>query len=133
MNGCSGFTRTQTIPTLTWWLRCGEKRKGISYSSRKLTCENCEQHSPKRPENRASCWRLHPEPSEASDEKGNAKGTFRATLRGRAAQDIAEALVRVVGVERQRALRNIVLAWVLTIPASAAVAALVWFPVKAIF
>jgi len=48
----------------------------------------------------------------ALDEKGDAKGTFRATLRGRAAQDIAEALVRVVGVERQRALRNVVLAWV---------------------
>jgi PiT family inorganic phosphate transporter len=28
---------------------------------------------------------------------------------------------------------NIVLAWVLTIPASAAVAALAWFPIKAIF
>jgi inorganic phosphate transporter, PiT family len=28
---------------------------------------------------------------------------------------------------------NIVMAWVLTIPASAAMAALVWFPVKAIF
>jgi PiT family inorganic phosphate transporter len=28
---------------------------------------------------------------------------------------------------------NIVMAWVLTIPASAAVAALVWFPIKAIF
>ncbi|WP_394848231.1 hypothetical protein LZC95_12280 [Pendulispora brunnea] len=46
------------------------------------------------------------------DDKGDAKGSFRATLRGRAAQDIAEALVRVVGVERQRALRNVVLAWV---------------------
>ncbi|WP_394826916.1 hypothetical protein [Pendulispora albinea] len=48
----------------------------------------------------------------ALDDKGNAKGTFQATLRGRAAQDLAEALVRVVGVERQRALRNVVLAWV---------------------
>ena len=28
---------------------------------------------------------------------------------------------------------NIVVAWVLTIPASAAVAALMWFPIKAIF
>ena len=28
---------------------------------------------------------------------------------------------------------NIVIAWVLTIPAAAGVAALVWFPVKAIF
>jgi PiT family inorganic phosphate transporter len=28
---------------------------------------------------------------------------------------------------------NIVIAWILTIPASAAVAALVWFPVKGIF
>jgi hypothetical protein len=46
------------------------------------------------------------------DEKGNAKGSFTVLLRGRAAQDLAEALVRVVGVERQRALRNVVLAWV---------------------
>ena len=30
-------------------------------------------------------------------------------------------------------ITNIVLAWILTIPASAAVAALLWFPVKAIF
>jgi PiT family inorganic phosphate transporter len=28
---------------------------------------------------------------------------------------------------------NIVIAWVLTLPAAAAVAAVVWFPVKAIF
>ncbi|HWL86474.1 MAG TPA: hypothetical protein VNO21_11765, partial [Polyangiaceae bacterium] len=46
------------------------------------------------------------------DEKGDVRGTLNVTLRGRAAQDLAEALVRVVGVERQRALRNVVLAWV---------------------
>ena len=33
-------------------------------------------------------------------------------LRGRSAQDLAEALVRLVGNERQRALRGIALAWV---------------------
>lgn len=45
------------------------------------------------------------------DDKGDAKGSFTILLRGREAQEIAEALVRVVGVERQRALRNVVLAW----------------------
>jgi hypothetical protein len=48
----------------------------------------------------------------ALDEKGDAKGTFTILLRGREAQEIAEALVRVVGNERQRALRGVVLAWV---------------------
>lgn len=46
------------------------------------------------------------------DAKGDAKGSFTILLRGRAAQDLAEALVRVVGFERQRTLRNVVLAWV---------------------
>jgi hypothetical protein len=48
----------------------------------------------------------------ALDDKGDAKGTFTILLRGREAQQIAEALVRVVGNERQRALRGVVLAWV---------------------
>src|SRR5207244_611550 len=38
------------------------------------------------------------------DEQGNAKGVLTVLLRGRAAQDLAEALVRLVGNERQRAL-----------------------------
>lgn len=46
------------------------------------------------------------------DEQGNAKGVLTVLLRGRSAQDIAEALVRLVGNERQRALRGIALAWV---------------------
>lgn len=46
------------------------------------------------------------------DGKGDAKGTFTILLRGREAQDLAEALLRVVGAERQRALRGVVLAWV---------------------
>jgi hypothetical protein len=48
----------------------------------------------------------------ALDDKGDARGTFTILLRGREAQEIAEALVRVVGSERQRALRGVVLAWV---------------------
>ena len=43
------------------------------------------------------------------DEQGNAKGVLTVLLRGRSAQDIAEALVRLVGNERQRALRGIAL------------------------
>jgi hypothetical protein len=43
---------------------------------------------------------------------GDAQGTFTIILRGRDAQDIAEALERVVGDERQRALRGVVLSWV---------------------
>jgi hypothetical protein len=46
------------------------------------------------------------------DDQGNARGTITVLLRGRAAQDLAEALVRLVGAERQRALRGIALAWV---------------------
>jgi hypothetical protein len=48
----------------------------------------------------------------AVDDQGNAKGSLTVLLRGRSAQDIAEALVRIVGQERQRALRGIALAWV---------------------
>lgn len=48
----------------------------------------------------------------AVDEKGDAKGSLTVLLRGRSAQDVAEALVRIVGLERQRALRGIALAWV---------------------
>lgn len=46
------------------------------------------------------------------DDQGNAKGTITVLLRGHSAQDLAEALVRLVGVERQRALRGIALGWV---------------------
>lgn len=46
------------------------------------------------------------------DAEGNAKGVLTVLLRGRAAQDLSEALVRIVGLERQRALRGIALAWV---------------------
>jgi hypothetical protein len=46
------------------------------------------------------------------DDSGSAKGDVTALLRGRAAQEIAEALTRVVGFERERALRNVVLGWV---------------------
>jgi hypothetical protein len=46
------------------------------------------------------------------DEQGNAKGVLTVLLRGRSAQDLAEALVRLVGNERQKALRGIALAWV---------------------
>jgi hypothetical protein len=45
------------------------------------------------------------------DDHRDARGTFTAILRGREAQTTAEALARIVGAERQRALRNIVLAW----------------------
>jgi hypothetical protein len=46
------------------------------------------------------------------DDQGNAKGSLTVLLRGRSAQDLAEALVRLVGLERQRALRGIALGWV---------------------
>ena len=46
------------------------------------------------------------------DDKGDAKGTITVLLRGQTAQDLSEALVRIVGVERQRALRGIALGWV---------------------
>lgn len=48
----------------------------------------------------------------ALDEAGNAKGDVTALLHGRAAQEIAEALTRVVGFERERTLRDVVLGWV---------------------
>ncbi len=47
----------------------------------------------------------------ALDDRGNARGTFAIVLRGRDAQELAEALLRVVGAERQHALRDVVLAW----------------------
>lgn len=43
---------------------------------------------------------------------GDAHGDLTVLLRGRAAQEISEALLRVVGFERERALRSIALAWV---------------------
>jgi hypothetical protein len=46
------------------------------------------------------------------DEKGDAKGTITVLLRGYSAQNLSEALVRIVGLERQRALRGIALGWV---------------------
>lgn len=48
----------------------------------------------------------------AVDDDGNAKGTMTVLLRGHTAQDLAEALVRLTGLERQRALRGIALGWV---------------------
>ena len=45
------------------------------------------------------------------DDRGDARGTFAVVLRGRDAQELAEALFRIVGAERQRALRDVVLAW----------------------
>ena len=45
------------------------------------------------------------------DAHGDARGTFAVVLEGREAQQLAEALVRSVGAERQRALRDVVLAW----------------------
>ena len=47
----------------------------------------------------------------ALDALGNASGTFAILLRSREAQELAEALYRIVGAERQRALRGVVLAW----------------------
>src|SRR5258708_30264797 len=47
----------------------------------------------------------------ALDQNGDAKGTLTVLLRGRAAQEISQALLTVVGFERERALRNIALAW----------------------
>jgi hypothetical protein len=46
------------------------------------------------------------------DTKGDAKGSFTIILRGRDAQELSEAMYRVVGAERQKALRGVVLAWV---------------------
>jgi hypothetical protein len=47
----------------------------------------------------------------ALDARGDARGSFTIMLRGRDAQTLAEALVKTVGAERQRALRDVVLAW----------------------
>ena len=47
----------------------------------------------------------------ALDAHGDARGTFAVVLRGRDAQGLAESLVTTVGVERQSALRDVVLAW----------------------
>ena len=47
----------------------------------------------------------------ALDPQGDARGTFAIVLRGREAQELAEALFRIVGAQRQRALREVVLAW----------------------
>ncbi len=47
----------------------------------------------------------------ALDSQGTAHGTFAVLLRGRDAQQLAEALFRIVGADRQRALRDVVLAW----------------------
>jgi hypothetical protein len=48
----------------------------------------------------------------ALDKSGTAKGQLTILLRGRASQDLAEALVRIVGSERDRALRGVVLGWI---------------------
>jgi hypothetical protein len=48
----------------------------------------------------------------ALDDKGDAKGQLTIILRGRAAQELSEALFRIVGDERQRMLRGAALAWV---------------------
>ena len=45
------------------------------------------------------------------DARGDARGTFAIVLRGRSAQELAGALERIVGAERQRALRDVVLGW----------------------
>jgi hypothetical protein len=45
------------------------------------------------------------------DARGDARGTFAVVLRGRDAQELSEAFFRIVGAERQRALRDVVLAW----------------------
>jgi hypothetical protein len=45
------------------------------------------------------------------DAQRDARGTFAIVLRGRGAQELAEALFRIVGAERQRALREVVLGW----------------------
>ena len=47
----------------------------------------------------------------ALDAQGSARGSFAVVLRGRDAQELSEALFRIVGAERQRALRDVVLAW----------------------
>jgi hypothetical protein len=46
------------------------------------------------------------------EKSGDARGSFTAVLRGRAAQELADAFTHIVGDERQRALRNVVLGFV---------------------
>jgi hypothetical protein len=46
------------------------------------------------------------------DDKGDAKGELTVLVRGRAAQQISEALFRLVGFEREKALFGIALGWV---------------------
>ena len=46
------------------------------------------------------------------DDKGDAKGDLTVLLRGRSAQQISEALFRLVGFEREKALFGIALGWV---------------------
>lgn len=46
------------------------------------------------------------------DDKGDARGSFTAILRGRAAQELADAFTHIVGDERQSALRSVVLGYV---------------------
>jgi hypothetical protein len=45
------------------------------------------------------------------DEKGDAQGSLTVLLRGRAAQELAEAFEKLVGMDRQKALQTIALAW----------------------
>jgi hypothetical protein len=45
------------------------------------------------------------------DARGNARGTLALILGGRQAEELSEAFLRVVGAERQRALRGVVLSW----------------------
>lgn len=46
------------------------------------------------------------------DARGDAKGQLTVLLRGRNAQELADAFERLVGTDRERALRNVVLGWV---------------------
>ncbi len=46
------------------------------------------------------------------DDKGDAKGELTVLLRGRAAQQISEALFKLVGFAREKALFGIALGWV---------------------
>lgn len=65
----------------------------------------------KLPANAATSERDEVDQRLVVDAEGNAKGVLTVLLRGRSAQDLAEALVRLVGAERQQALRAIALAW----------------------
>lgn len=46
------------------------------------------------------------------DPKGNATGSLAVLLRGRTAQELSDAFTRLVGAEREAALRSVALAWV---------------------